>query len=102
MFMATKWSRQLTHKLHMSIQIPNLLFSGIPWLSQVNCTGQESYLGRCGNIRWGFVRDCRSDMHAGVYCYQKSGMSEINCIWKSVEFQVLKYQNVYRLISIDV
>ncbi|WAR00368.1 LOW QUALITY PROTEIN: DMBT1-like protein, partial [Mya arenaria] len=46
---------------------------GIPWLSNVNCTGQESNLGRCGNIRWGSVDQCRSDLEPAVSCYQKTG-----------------------------
>ncbi|XP_052791481.1 deleted in malignant brain tumors 1 protein-like isoform X3 [Mya arenaria] len=47
---------------------------GIPWLSNVNCTGQESNLGRCGNIRWGSVDQCRSDLEPAVSCYQKTGI----------------------------
>lgn len=46
---------------------------GIPWLSNVNCTGQESYLGKCGNIRWGSVDRCKLDVDPAVYCYQKEG-----------------------------
>ncbi|XP_060571753.1 deleted in malignant brain tumors 1 protein-like isoform X2 [Ruditapes philippinarum] len=46
---------------------------GIPWLSNVNCTGQESYLGKCGNVRWGSVDRCKSDTDPAVYCYQKEG-----------------------------
>jgi hypothetical protein len=42
-------------------------------LSNVNCTGQESYLGKCGNVRWGSVDRCKSDTDPAVYCYQKEG-----------------------------
>ncbi|XP_052098351.1 deleted in malignant brain tumors 1 protein-like [Mytilus californianus] len=41
----------------------------LPWLSYLNCTGSEGYLARCGNIRWGDVRDCSTDTMAAVYCH---------------------------------
>ncbi|XP_052276945.1 deleted in malignant brain tumors 1 protein-like isoform X3 [Dreissena polymorpha] len=46
---------------------------GIPWLTNVNCTGQEGSLVRCGNIRWGSVEQCKSGLEPAVFCYQNSG-----------------------------
>lgn len=43
----------------------------LPWLSYLNCTGSEGYLARCGNIRWGDVRDCSRDTKAAVYCHDR-------------------------------
>lgn len=45
----------------------------LPWLSHLNCTGSEGYLARCGNIRWGDVRDCSVATKAAVYCAENAG-----------------------------
>lgn len=51
----------------------------LPWLSYLNCTGSEGYLARCGNIRWGDVRDCSSDTTAAVYCHDNPGVYRLWC-----------------------
>ena len=54
--------------------------AGLRWLSNVNCSGQESYFGRCGNIRWGSIQSCADDVDAAAYCYQKSGNIKVQII----------------------
>lgn len=47
----------------------------LPWLSNLNCSGAEGYLARCGNIRWGDVRNCSKDTKAAVYCMENASKS---------------------------
>lgn len=44
----------------------------LPWLSNLNCTGNEGYIARCGNIRWGNVGNCSQDTKAAVYCLENA------------------------------
>jgi len=64
-------------------------------LSNVNCTGNESYLGKCGNIRWGNVDRCMSDTDPAVYCYNKQGMKALILeTTKSIGFVKLKIRQI--------
>ena len=72
------------HKCIISNNAYNQCFrrknAGLRWLSNVNCSGQESYFGRCGNIRWGSIQSCADDVDAAAYCYQKSGNISVQII----------------------
>lgn len=46
----------------------------LPWLSNLNCTGNEGYIARCGNIRWGNVGNCSQDTKAAVYCLENANI----------------------------
>ena len=63
-----------SHHYVLKVECMVLCVVGIPWLSNINCTRQESYLGKCGNVRWGSVEHCDTNSDAAVYCYEKEGM----------------------------
>ncbi|XP_055956391.1 deleted in malignant brain tumors 1 protein [Patella vulgata] len=44
------------------------------WLSNIQCTGTESSLNRCGGMVWGDIKNCSSVGDAAVYCYQNTGL----------------------------
>ncbi|XP_033749618.1 deleted in malignant brain tumors 1 protein-like isoform X1 [Pecten maximus] len=46
----------------------------LPWLSNLNCSSSEGYLARCGNLRWGDVRNCSLNTKAAVYCTSDSNV----------------------------
>ena len=64
--------------------------SGILWLSEVGCVGNESHLSQCPHNGIGVMRNCgQLSSFAGVkcfgkteYCYQKLGRY-VNIIWLS-------------------
>ncbi|KAK6179250.1 hypothetical protein SNE40_011654 [Patella caerulea] len=46
----------------------------VRWLSNIQCTGTESSLNRCGGMVWGDADNCSSVGDAAVYCYQNTGL----------------------------
>ena len=49
--------------------------SGQIWLDNVNCSGSESTLARCGHLGVTITRNCSHNEDAGVRCYGRQGMS---------------------------
>ncbi|XP_050402747.2 scavenger receptor cysteine-rich type 1 protein M160 isoform X1 [Patella vulgata] len=50
------------------------MVSDMRWLSNIQCTGTESSLNRCGGMVWGDIKTCSSYGDAAVYCYATSGL----------------------------
>ncbi|KAL8566281.1 hypothetical protein ACOMHN_056852 [Nucella lapillus] len=44
--------------------------SGLHWLKNVGCMGQESFLTRCPRVQWGNITGCTFTNDAAVFCYQ--------------------------------
>ena len=47
--------------------------SGLIWLDNVMCTGNESTLARCGHLGVNITRSCSHSEDAGVRCYGGQG-----------------------------
>ena len=48
--------------------------SGLIWLDNIECTGNESILASCGHLGINITRNCSHNKDAGVSCYGKQGI----------------------------
>lgn len=54
------------------------------WLSGVNCTGNETTIENCRNLKWG-KRNCATNSRAGVVC--KSGTCHARFVQDKISFR---------------
>ncbi|ESO92625.1 hypothetical protein LOTGIDRAFT_233072 [Lottia gigantea] len=45
---------------------------GIKWLTNLNCTGNESAISQCHHSPWGDIHNCSTDTVSAVYCLSRS------------------------------
>ncbi|VDI52977.1 deleted in malignant brain tumors 1 protein [Mytilus galloprovincialis] len=50
--------------------VPRSRTDDIRWLNNLNCTGTESNLDKCGTLAWGQIDNCSISSSAAAFCYK--------------------------------